>query len=124
MGDHVATTDPRTDLQFDASSIEAIGVELGVVPKLAKYSAGGGQAWELDIPTDWMAGGSLRVVVWPSIGRVDVRVRSPLIARTPLAFTAKSVSRVVIYPGVEVAFQRSGGSVLFVTRSGHAAIAD
>ena len=43
---------------------------------------------------------------------------------SPIAVTAKAVHTVEVYDGVEVMFRRHGGSVLFVTRHGHAAVAD
>ena len=61
-------------------------------------------------------GGLVRVILWPSVGRVDVRVGK-------LALTLKNVNRVDVYSGVEVTFRRKGGGFLFITRSGQVMMA-
>lgn len=111
-------------LPFGDAAIPAIADELGVAITPAPYDVAGERVWEGRIPARWAAGISLHLVLWPSICRVDVRIVPDGGGRTPIALTARSVHAVEVYPGVEVMFRRAGGSVLFVTRHGHAAVAD
>jgi hypothetical protein len=61
-------------------------------------------------------GVEMRLVLWPTIGRVDAYLGGA-------TMVLKGIDRVDIYSGVEVTFRRQGGGYLFVTRSGQAYMA-
>ena len=113
-----------TRLPFGPDAIPAIAAELGAAVSLAPFDVRGEAVWECRVPTKWCPGAHLHVLLWPPLARVDVRVIPPGGGPTPVTMTAKEVHTVEIYDGVEVMFRRRGGSVLFVTRHGHAAVAD
>ena len=113
-----------TRLPFGPDAMPVIGAELNAVVSPAPFSVRGEAVWECRVPTRWYPGAHLHVILWPSLARVDARVVPPAGAPTPIAVTAKAVHTVEVYDGVEVMFRRHGGSVLFVTRDGHAAVAD
>jgi hypothetical protein len=113
-----------TRLPYRQDVIPAIANELGTDFSPAPFSVDGNTVWECRIPTRWYPGAQLHILLWPSLARVDARVMPPSGRQTPIAITAKSVHHVEIYAGVEVMFRRYGGSVLFITRHGHAAMAD
>jgi hypothetical protein len=115
---------PVNRLPFGVESIPVIAAELGVVAKPARFRVDDTPVWECRVPTRWLAGGHLHVILWPSLARVDARIIPFGAERTPIAVTAKGVHTVEVYDGVEVMFRRDGGSVLFVTRNGHMAVAD
>jgi hypothetical protein len=76
------------------------------------------------VPTRWLPGASLLIILWPTLARVDARLIISDGGPAPIALTAKEVHTVEVYEGVEVMFRRHGGTVLFVTRNGHVAMAD
>ena len=113
-----------TRLPFGETALSAISAELGVNACAAAYRLGDNTIWEFHVPTKWLPGATLLVVLWPTLSRVDARVVLGDGGPTPLAVTAKQVHTVEVYEGVEVMFRRHGGSVMFVTRDGHIAMAD
>ena len=113
-----------TRLPFGADAIPAIAAELCATVSLAPFDVSGEAVWECRVPTRWYPGAHLHVLLWPSLARVDARVIPPAGGPTPITVTAKAVHTVEVYDGVEVMFRRHGGSALFVTRHGHAAVAD
>lgn len=114
----------RTRVPYDVDCLDAIVQELGVPVTRAAYRVHGQPVFELSVPCKDLPGSSLRVILWPSISRVDVRLLVPGRNVALIAATAREVHTVEIYHGVEVMFRRAGGSVLFVTRDGASAIAD
>ena len=101
-------------MTFDESSLAAIAAELDITFAVEPYAVRGARVYGSTMRS--RDGGSLRIILWPSIGRIDIRVGM-------LAITLKDVKRVDIYPGVEVTFRRKGGGFLFVTRSGQVTMA-
>ncbi len=99
---------------FDDASLPAISAELGIVFAPEPYAIRGAIVYGSTIQAH--DGGLVRIILWPSIGRVDVRTGK-------LALTLRNVDRVDVYPGVEVTFRRKGGGLLFVTRSGQVMMA-
>ena len=75
---------------------------------LAPYALHGQPVFELSVPCTDLPGSSLAVVLWPSIGRVDVRLLVPHRTVPLVAVTAKAIHTVEIYHGVEVMFRRVG----------------
>jgi hypothetical protein len=125
VADHQLERDRSVTRQsYGPDAIALIAAELGVEVGLAPFQAHGETVWQCRIPARWCPGVQLHVLLWPSHSRVDVRVVPPGGGQAPIAFTAKGVHSVEIYHGVEVMFRRDGGSVLFITRHGHVAIAD
>ena len=123
--DNLTRRDRRVTRQpFAPEAIVAIAAELGVDVGLAPFHVSDEPVWECRLPARWFPGACLHVLLWPSLARVDARVVPPGGGPTPIALTAKQVHEVEIYHEVEVMFRHQGGSVLFVTRHGHAAIAD
>lgn len=101
-------------MRFDVSALGPIAAELGVSFQTEPYQVRGQAVYATDLIT--ANGDTLRLVLWPSIGRVDAYAgRATMIL--------KNVDLVDIYQGVEVTFRRRGGGFLFITRAGQAYIA-
>src|SRR5215210_7261545 len=97
-------------MPFDEASLAAIAAELGIELREEPYRVRGATVWAGSATEPGVA---LRVVLWPSLGRVDVYAG-------PAVLVLKEVESVDVYPGVEVTFRRRGGGYLFVTRAGRA----
>ncbi len=112
-------------LPFSAAALPAIAEELGVPARLAPYRPRGEAVYELELECAALPGARLLVVLWFSLQRVDVRLLPAVGGPPVMALTRKEIESVELYPGVEVMFRRAGGrGVLFVTRTGVAALAD
>ena len=99
---------------FDETSLAVIADELAVSFAPEPYVVRGARVFSATL--QGRDGQIVRLILWPSIGRVDVRVGM-------LAITFKDVNRVDIYSGVEVTFRRKGGGFLFVTSHGQVTMA-
>jgi hypothetical protein len=111
-------------LTFDEASVPAIAAELAAAPTVAAYRVRDQPAYELRVPCAALPGATVLLVLWCSLGRVDVRLLPADGASPAFALTRKEVRAVEIYPGVEVMFRRASGGVLFVTRNGVVGLSD
>jgi hypothetical protein len=109
---------------FDEAAVPAIAAELGAAATVATYRVGDQPVYELRVPCAALPGATMLVVLWCSLGRVDVRLLPADGASPVFAVTRKQVTAVEIYPAVEVMFRRQGGGVLFVTRNGVVGLSD
>ena len=101
-------------MTFDEASLAAIAIELEVIFSPEPYVVRGATVYGATISGG--DGNAVRLILWPSIGRVDVRVGM-------LSITFKDVHWVDIYSGVEVTFRRKSGGFLFVTSRGQVTLA-
>jgi hypothetical protein len=115
---------PPLRLPFDDAAVAAIAAELGVPARTAAYRVAGEAVYELRLHLATLPGAEMLVVLWPSLRRVDVRLLAAPGGAPVFSITGKDVAQVEIYAGVEVMFRRRAGGVLFVTRTGVAAMSD
>ena len=104
----------RTEL--DEEAVTLIAELLGSPLELAPYRVRGKPVYQLSIPNQAL-GLDLLVVLWPALNRVDVRIGD-------CTMVFKAISRIELYPGVEVMFRRSDPpGHLFISVSGRAEMA-
>lgn len=116
-------------MTFDDPSVEAIARLLGAelrqapfeVPKLPPGVEGqppterAAPVYQLTMPSGEL-GQPLLVTLWPSLGRVDVRLGRSY-------WALKGVTSVELYPGVEVLFRRDDPQAfLFISVQGRVAL--
>ena len=109
---------------YDAGAVDAVSDELGVAAHPAAYFSPARPVYELDLPCAELPGAWLRVILWPSLGRIDLRLLPARGAPAVIAVTRKDVVSVEVYEGVEVTFRRRPAGFVFVTRRGTFALAD
>lgn len=98
-----------TIIPFDDAAVPLIAAELGVPARLARYRVRGAPVYELTLRNAHLSA-PVRVTLWPSLARVDVRAGDTAIAY-------KGIADVAIFRNIEVTFRRPGGH-LFLTRDG------
>ena len=116
-------------MTFDEDAVHAIAELLGAearkapfeVPKLPPGLEGQpatdkpGPVFQMSVASQEM-GGPLLLTLWPSLGRVDVRLGRSY-------WALRVITSVEIYPGVEVLFRRDDPSAfLFVSVKGRVAL--
>ena len=109
---------------YDVGAVDAVSDELGAAAQPAAYSSPARPVYEIDLPCAALPGARLRVILWPSLGRVDLRLLPAPGAPAVIAVTRKDVDAVEIYDGVEVTFRRRPAGFVFVTRGGTFALSD
>lgn len=100
----------RQRAPFDAGCLEEIASELRVPLCEEPYQVRGAKVYRLQVRSAEL-GIEVKIVLWPSLARVDVYAGS-------VSIVFKDVSDVEILPGIEVLFHRAGGGHLFVTAAG------
>ena len=117
-------------MTFDEDAVHSIAELLGAearkapfeVPKLPPGREGkpagvkAGPVFQMSVPPDQSGGEPLLLTLWPSLGRVDVRLGRSY-------WALREITSVEIYPGVEVLFRRDDPSAfLFVSVKGRVAL--
>jgi hypothetical protein len=113
---------------FDEAAVHAIAELLGAearkapfeVPKLPPGREASavkpGPVFQMSVRPDQSGGEPLLLTLWPSLGRVDVRLGRSY-------WALREITSVEIYPGVEVLFRRDDPSAfLFVSVKGRVAL--
>lgn len=102
-------------LPFTDAAVPPISVLLGVPAAVEPYYAHGGPVYRLEVPNAAL-GIKVTVLLWPSLGRVDVRIGD-------CSIVYKGVVSVELLPGVEVIFRgTTGWGYLFVSVGGRASV--
>lgn len=102
-------------LLFTERAVPEIAALLGVTAQIEPYAVGGAAVFRLTVPNASL-GMAVAVILWPSIGRVDVRIGD-------CSMVYKGVTAVELVPEVEVIFRRGdGGGYLFVSAGGRASL--
>ncbi len=117
-------------MTFDEAAVHAIAELLGAearkapfeVPKLPPGLEGQpatdkpGPVFQMSVRPDQSGGEPLLLTLWPSLGRVDVRLGRSY-------WALREITSVEIYPGVEVLFRRDDPpAFLFVSVKGRVAL--
>ncbi len=115
-------------MTFDEDAVHAIAELLGAearkapfeVPKLPPGRQAAavkpGPVFQMSVRPDQSGGEPLLLTLWPSLGRVDVRLGRSY-------WALREITSVEIYPGVEVLFRRDDPSAfLFVSVKGRVAL--
>jgi len=102
-------------LPFDEAAMPAIAAELGTAIREAPFRLRDAAVYECRL-TNQRLGAEVRLLLWPSLARVDAYLGD-------CAMVFKRIEDVAIYPGVEVTFRRADGAFLFVTSKGIVATA-
>jgi len=102
-------------LAFTDAVVDAVAVLLGVAATAEPYRVHDTSVYRLNVPN-----ASLRtdivVLLWPSLGRVDVRIGD-------CSIVYRGVTSVELLPDVEVIFRRQGAAgYLFVSVGGRASV--
>jgi hypothetical protein len=102
-------------LPFTEAAVSQIAALLGVAATVEPYAVRGAPVYRLELPNA-VLGIAVTVLLWPSLGRVDVRIGD-------CSIVYKHVATVELLAGVEVIFRRaSGDGYLFVSAGGRASI--
>jgi hypothetical protein len=94
---------------LDDDGLTAIAAELRIRFASEPYRVGDAPVWGAEVAAGTVR--PVRLVVWPSLGRVDLRDE-----RWTIVF--KDIVQIEIYAGVEVLFRRADGAAVFVTADG------
>ena len=101
---------------LDERAVSLIAELLGAPPQLAPYRVRGEPVYQLAVPNRAL-GLDLLLILWPPIGRADVRLGD-----CAMVFTG--IESIELYPGIEVLFRRADPpGHLFVSVSGRAEMA-
>ena len=102
-------------LPFTEAVVPAIAALLGVAAQVEPYAVRGAPVYRLDV-LNASLDITVSVLLWPSLGRVDVRIGD-------CSMVYKGVATVELLPDVEVIFRRaSGEGYLFVSVGGRASL--
>ena len=102
-------------LPFRDAAVAEIAALLGVTARVEPYRVRDAAVYRLMVPNASL-GVEVAVILWPSIGRVDVRLGD-------CSMVYKGVTEVELIPGVEVIFRRSREEgYLFVSTGGRASL--
>ncbi|MGI8551410.1 MAG: hypothetical protein ACR2PL_11590 [Dehalococcoidia bacterium] len=98
---------------LDEAAVSLIAELLGAAIELAPYRVRGQPVYQLAVPNQTL-GQDLVIILWPALNRVDVRIGD-------CAMVFKTISRIEIFPGVEVMFRRTDPpGHLFISVNGRA----
>ena len=89
----------RASVGLSEPLVADIAAALGATCELAPFRVGGAAVYRLALAP--MGKPPVQLTLWPSLARADVQVGD-------CAVIFKGIDRVLIFPGVEVVFQRSG----------------
>ncbi len=99
---------------FDESAFPAIEAELGVRFEKEPYRVPSGDVYGAELEGE--NGAVSRIILWPSIHRVDVSMGACRIV-------FKQVTGLQVFERIEVVFHRDDGGHLFITRAGQVNVA-
>ncbi|HZS01745.1 MAG TPA: hypothetical protein VFE37_23710 [Chloroflexota bacterium] len=89
----------QTEAMLSAERVAEIAAALGARCEPAPFRLHGEPVYQLSFAPPGKA--PVQLTVWPSLARVDVKTGD-------CAVVFKAIDRVLVYPGIEVVFQRSG----------------
>jgi hypothetical protein len=102
-------------LPFTEAAVGEIAALLGVPACVEPYRVRDAAVYRMTLPNPSL-GIEVAVILWPSLGRVDVRLGD-------CSMVYKGVTEVELIPGVEVIFRRfSDAGYLFVSVGGRASL--
>jgi hypothetical protein len=102
-------------LPFTEAAVHEIAVLLGVPASVEPYRVRDGTVYRMALPNPSL-GVEVVVILWPSLGRVDVRLGD-------CSMVYKGVTDVELIPDVEVIFRRRNeDGYLFVSVGGRASL--
>jgi hypothetical protein len=102
-------------LLFTEDAVVEIAALLGVPACVEPYRARDAAVYRIVLPNPSL-GVEVVVILWPSLGRVDVRLGD-------CSMVYKGVTEVELIPGVEVIFRRPGDEgYLFISVGGRASL--
>ena len=102
-------------LPFTEAAVPAIAALLGVAAQVEPYAVRRAPVYRLDVENASL-GTAVGVLLWPSLGRVDVRIGD-------CSMVYRGVATVELVPDVEAIFRRpSGEGYLFVSVGGRASL--
>jgi hypothetical protein len=102
-------------LPFTEAAVGEVAALLGVPARPEPYAVRGAAVYRLEVPNASL-GVVVTLLLWPSLGRVDVRIGD-------CSMVYKGVATVELITGVEAIFRRGDGDgYLFVSVGGRASI--